>query len=81
MGVFNVCAPLRTSLGGTHWVTLGRAWESKKDGKRRILVKLNALPIEGRDLHLFEREEEDEDPRLPDGTDPDNLGFLDDLPF
>lgn len=50
---FNVCTPIETTYGRTHWFTLGRAWESTKDGKRRILVKLNALPL-GRDLHLFE---------------------------
>jgi hypothetical protein len=74
---FDVTTPVETSQGKTHWFNLGRAWENVKDGKRRVLIKLNAHPV-GDTLYLFERVEGEE--RLPHGNAPDNNGFHEDIP-
>ena len=76
--VFDVVTPVETSQKNTHWFVLGRAWETEKDGKRRISIHLNAHPIGGK-LMLFEKDKE-EGQRLPSGNSPDNDGMLDEIP-
>jgi len=76
--VFDVTTPVETSQGNTHWFNLGRAWESVKDGRRRVLIKLNAHPV-GRELYLFERVE-GEKAKLPRGNTSDNDAFFDEVP-
>ena len=78
LAVFDVMTPVETSQKNTHWFNLGRAWESVHNGKRRILVKLNAHPL-GNTLYLYERTGEDSE-RLPSGNEPNNDGMLDDIP-
>jgi hypothetical protein len=78
LATFDVVTPVETSQKNTHWFNLGRAWETELNGKRRILVKLNAHPM-GNTLYLFEKGEEGAR-KLPDGNSPDNDGMLDEIP-
>lgn len=42
---YNVCYGIEGEGKKTRWRTVGSAWEHKKDGKVRIDVTIDALPI------------------------------------